>query len=72
MCADMHVVTHIVGDLEICAMANAKREQVSVALGPELRAAIKRAAEAEHRSMSNQIKHLVAKALEHRGEQAAA
>jgi hypothetical protein len=58
-----------IGDLEICAMANAKREQVSVALGPELRAAIKRAAEAEHRSMSNQIKHLVAQALE---QQAAA
>jgi hypothetical protein len=53
-------------------MANAKREQVTVTLDPELRAAIKRAAEAEHRSMSNQIKHLVARALEQQGEGAAA
>jgi hypothetical protein len=67
LCMSSHI-----GDLEVCAMANAKREQVTVTLDPGLRAAIKRAAEAEHRSMSNQIKHLVARALEQQREGAAA
>jgi len=58
-----------IGDLQ---MANAKREQVTVTLDPELRAAIKGAAEAEHRSVSNQIKYFIAKALEGQTERAAA
>jgi hypothetical protein len=70
-CVRLCMASHI-DDLEICAMANAKREQVTVTLDLELRAAIKRAAEAEHRSMSNQIKHLVARALEQQRGGAAA
>jgi len=54
-------------------MANVKRrEQVSVTLDPELRAAVKRAAEAEHRSLSNKIKDIVAKAVFENHEEAAA
>jgi hypothetical protein len=48
-------------------MANAKesrREQVTVALDGELRAAIERAASAEHRTLSGQIRHLVSGALQ--------
>jgi hypothetical protein len=48
-------------------MANAKRrerEQVTVALDGELRAAIERAAAQEHRTLSGQIRHLVQTALE--------
>jgi len=54
-------------------MANAKerREQVSVPLDSELRAAIERRAQAEHRTVANWIRHTVAQALE-QGEQVAA
>ena len=45
-----------------------KGEQVSVRLEPELRAAIELAAEREHRSLSGQIRHLVATAFERQQE----
>ena len=46
-------------------MAKDRREhQVSVTLDRELRAALERAAEAEHRTVSGQIRHLVAKVYE--------
>lgn len=46
-------------------MANVKeaREQLSVQIDPDLRAALERAAKAEHRTVSGQVRHLVAKAL---------
>jgi hypothetical protein len=48
-------------------MANTKeREQLSVTLDPELRAALERAAKAEHRTVSGQVRHIVAKAFENR------
>lgn len=40
------------------------RKQVSVALSRELRAEVERAAEAEHRTVAGQIRHIVAKAFE--------
>jgi hypothetical protein len=49
------------------AMANGRREnQVSVTLDPELRAALERAAEAEHRTIAAQLRHFAASALEAR------
>ncbi len=48
-------------------MANTKeREQLSVTLDSELRAALERAAKAEHRTVSGQVRHIVAKAFENR------
>jgi hypothetical protein len=54
------------------AMANMKegRDQLSVAIDPELRAAIERAAKAEHRTVSGQVRHIVAKALENQAQAA--
>jgi hypothetical protein len=54
-------------------MANKDRvgEQVSVRLDPELRAAIERQAQSEHRTLSGQIRHLVAQAFQNQ-ERAAA
>jgi hypothetical protein len=49
-----------------------KADQVSVRLEPELRAAIEQAAAREHRSLSGQIRHLVATAFERAGEERAA
>jgi hypothetical protein len=47
-------------------MANSKeREQISVPIDAELRAAIERAAKAEHRTVASLVRHLVAQALEH-------
>jgi hypothetical protein len=60
-------------NLKGAAMANEKeREQLSVQIDPELRAAIERAAKAEHRTVSGQVRHLVAKALESESEGVAA
>jgi len=55
-------------------MANAKERepQLSVQIDHELRAAIERAAKAEHRTVSGQVRHLVAKALESESEGVAA
>ena len=53
------------------AEVNGKGEQISVRLEPELRAAVERAAEREHRTLSGQIRHLVAMACEQRREAAA-
>jgi|KBSMisStaDraftv2_1062788.scaffolds.fasta_scaffold7580163_1 hypothetical protein len=48
-------------------MADKERgEQISVRLEPELRSAIEQTAAREHRSLSGQIRHLVATALERR------
>jgi hypothetical protein len=55
-------------------MANSqdRRDQISVPLDPALRAAIKRRAAAEHRTVANLIRHIVAMALENQGERATA
>jgi hypothetical protein len=53
------------------AMAQ-RREQVSIALDPELWATIKRVATEEHRTVSGQIRHLVMRALAERGAERAA
>jgi hypothetical protein len=46
-------------------MANAKeREQISVPIDGELKAAIERAAKAEHRTVASWLRHLAATALE--------
>jgi hypothetical protein len=48
-------------------MANGRREhQISVTLDPELRAALARAAEQEHRTVAAQLRHFAASALEAR------
>jgi hypothetical protein len=54
-------------------MANTqdRRQQISVPLDSELRAAIERRAQAEHRTVANLIRHIVAQALD-QGEQAVA
>lgn len=49
-----------------------RREQVSIALDPELWATIKRVATEEHRTVSGQIRHLVMRALAERGAERAA
>jgi hypothetical protein len=43
-------------------MANRKREQVSVPLGPQLRAFVEQTAAREDRTVAGQIRHLVAEA----------
>ncbi len=40
-----------------------RREQISVPIDPDLRAAVERAAEAEHRTVAGQIRHWIAAAL---------
>jgi hypothetical protein len=40
------------------------KEQISVKLDPEVRAAVERAAHAEHRSVSGQIRFLIAIGIE--------
>jgi hypothetical protein len=48
-------------------MANGRREhQISVTLDPELKAALVRAAEAEHRTIAAQLRHFAASALDAR------
>jgi hypothetical protein len=47
-------------DLQDWTMADKPREQISVTLPAELRAAVERAAQAEHRTVSQQIRHYVA------------
>jgi len=49
-------------------MSERGRRQVSVALNRELLAEVERAAQADHRTVSGQIRHLVAKAFEPRCE----
>jgi hypothetical protein len=55
-------------------MANSRerREQISVPLDPAFRAAIERRAQAEHRTVANLIRHIVANDFEKQGEQVAA
>jgi CopG-like RHH_1 or ribbon-helix-helix domain, RHH_5 len=45
-------------------MANKEREQISVPIDGELKAALERAAKAEHRTVANLVRHIVAQALE--------
>jgi CopG-like RHH_1 or ribbon-helix-helix domain, RHH_5 len=45
-------------------MANKDREQLSVPVDAELKAALERAARAEHRTVASLVRHLVATALE--------
>jgi len=54
------------------ADAKDKGEQISVRLEPALRAAVERAAQREHRTLSDQIRHLVALACAQQREGAAA
>ena len=42
------------------------REQLSVPVDATLKAALERAAKAEHRTVANLVRHLVVTALEHR------
>jgi uncharacterized protein (DUF1778 family) len=52
------------------AMASKEtREQLSVPIDGELKAAIERAAKAEHRTVASLVRHLVATALETRNDQ---
>jgi hypothetical protein len=59
------VVCGIVNDSKVYSMNKERREraQISVTLDCELRAAIERAAEVEHRSVSNQVRHWIAQAV---------
>lgn len=41
-----------------------RREQISVPVDPDFRAALERAAQREHRTIAGFIRHVVAKALE--------
>jgi hypothetical protein len=47
----------------------AELSQVSVKLAPDERAALERAAAAEHRSLSAQVRHLAVKGLRERADQ---
>jgi hypothetical protein len=50
-----------------------RREQLSVPVDADLRAALKRAAEREHRTVASYVRHALAQMLEEqRGESAAA
>jgi hypothetical protein len=44
-----------------------RRDQISVPIDPQLRDAIKRAAEAEHRTVAGQIRHWIANGLQQHG-----
>jgi hypothetical protein len=52
-------------------MKERSKDQVSVKLDPELRAAIEEVAQAEHRTVSQQIRHFVACMIEARQPTAA-
>jgi len=51
-------------------MQQKRREQITIPLDPDLRAKLERAAEREHRTMANLVRHVLAEALEQ--QQAAA
>jgi hypothetical protein len=46
-----------------------EREQISVTLDRELRAALERAAQEEHRTLSNQVRHWIAQAVANHGDE---
>jgi len=48
-----------------------EREQLTVPVDPQFRAAIEQAAEREHRTVAGYIRHIVASALEQRDQAAA-
>ncbi|WP_315729131.1 TA system antitoxin ParD family protein [Bradyrhizobium sp. SZCCHNS2015] len=48
------------------------KDQISIKIDPTLRAELERQAEAEHRSVSGQARHIIASALEARQQPAAA
>ena len=48
-----------------------RRDQICVGLDPELRAALERAATEEHRTVSGQVRHVLATAFEQRQRVAA-
>jgi len=50
-------------------MSKPKEDQISVKLDSELREAVERAAAADHRSVSGQIRYFVAVAIEARAQQ---
>jgi hypothetical protein len=49
-----------------------RREQLSVPVDADLRAALKRAAEREHRTIASYVRHALTQALEQQGSGAAA
>jgi hypothetical protein len=49
---------------EIADMAKERKDQLSVTFDPGLLAAIERAAAQEHRTVSGQVRHYAAKAIE--------
>jgi hypothetical protein len=49
-----------------------RREQLSVPVDADLRAALERAAEREHRTVASFVRHTLAQALEQQGSGAAA
>jgi hypothetical protein len=53
--------------MKVDAMAKEQREQITVKLDPELLAAVERTAAEEHRTISGQVRHFVAKALAEQG-----
>jgi uncharacterized protein (DUF1778 family) len=61
-------------EIGVLMMAKTRRQQITVTVPEDVRAALERAAEREHRTMSNLAQHLLATALEgHRhAEQTAA
>ena len=66
VCMFPHV--RIRSDLRERTMSKPKEDQISVRLDLELRAAVERAAEAEQRSVSGQIRYFVASAIEARAQ----
>jgi hypothetical protein len=54
------------------AQPQERREQISVPVDPDLRAAIERAADAEHRTMAGQIRYWIVAALANQSGAAAA
>jgi hypothetical protein len=64
----VHAVVVAINDLGT-AMANStgRDEQVSIRLSAKLRSQLEQLAVAEDRSLSSQIRHIVVRALEHRG-----
>jgi len=67
-----HVLSSNADDLQVQVMANStEREtdgQVSIRLPAKLRSQLEQIAAAEDRSLSSQIRHIVARALEDRGD----
>jgi CopG antitoxin of type II toxin-antitoxin system len=60
------IFTQDVGATGMATAQEHRREQISVPVDPAFRAALERAAESEHRTVANFVRHVVAQALEQR------